>query len=191
MSIRPGCTLRPPERPNILGEPDLQPLPQSGPSPLVVPPEATAAPGEITATPRQSAGTEASPATRAVTSEDYPYFRRRLHEQLTFVRSRIREALLRADAEHYGQIAGQVHDAQDESLADLLVDVSLDEIDRDVQAVRDVDAAQHRILSRTYGRCLDCGEPIPFKRLDAYPTAKRCLDCQVRHEHSGKPPPRL
>jgi len=125
-----------------------------------------------------------------VTSEDIAYFRRKLHEQLTFVRSTIREALLRADTEQYAQIAGQVHDAQDESLADLLVDVYLDEIDRDVQTVRDIEAAQHRILSGTYGRCLDCGEPIQFERLDAYPTAKRCLDCQVRHEHDT-PTPRL
>ncbi len=176
MSIRTGCTLRPAERANILGGPDMQPLPQSGP---------TSPSAEI-----NIAATAVPPVTRAVASEDFPYFRRRLHEQLTFVRSTIREALLRADTEQYAQIAGQVHDAQDESLADLLVDVNLDEIDRDVQTVRDIDAAQRRILSGTYGRCLDCGEPIQFERLDVYPTAKRCLECQARHEHS-KPTPRL
>ncbi|HXR93754.1 MAG TPA: TraR/DksA family transcriptional regulator [Steroidobacteraceae bacterium] len=177
MSIRPGCTLRPPERPNILGEPDIQPLPQSGPSPPVASPDSAQA--------VESAGA------RLVTSEDFPYFRRKLHQQLTFARSRIREALLRADAEQYAQIAGQVHDAQDESLADLLVDVYFDEIDRDVQMVRDIDAAQRRILSSTYGRCSDCGEPIPFERLDAYPTAKRCLQCQVRHEQGRRSTPSL
>lgn len=178
MTTRPGCTLRPSGRPNILGEPHVQPLPQSGPSPVAA----------VSETSRAARGQADA---RPVTEEDLPYFRRKLHEQLTFVRSTIRETLLRADTEQYAQIAGQVHDAQDESLADLLVDVYFDEIDRDVQTVRDIDAAQHRILSGTYGRCLDCSDPIPFERLDAYPTAKRCLECQARHEQGGKPTPRL
>ncbi|UZR27443.1 TraR/DksA C4-type zinc finger protein [Methylococcus mesophilus] len=30
--------------------------------------------------------------------------------------------------------------------------------------------------------CYDCEEPIPQGQLDAYPTAIRCMDCQVEHE---------
>ena len=34
-----------------------------------------------------------------------------------------------------------------------------------------------------YGKCVDCGDAITYERLDAYPTAKRCITCQSRHEN--------
>jgi phage/conjugal plasmid C-4 type zinc finger TraR family protein len=47
----------------------------------------------------------------------------------------------------------------------------------------DIASARVRIGELRYGVCLDCGEPIPFARLQAYPTAKRCTPCQRKHEH--------
>lgn len=38
------------------------------------------------------------------------------------------------------------------------------------------------INSGKYGFCLDCGEPIPEKRLAAKLTALRCLECQKEWE---------
>jgi hypothetical protein len=72
MSIRPGCTLRPPERPNILGAPDIQPLLQSGPSPPVASPETACPPIALEAVKAVEPA-----AARPVTSEDFPYFRRK------------------------------------------------------------------------------------------------------------------
>lgn len=46
----------------------------------------------------------------------------------------------------------------------------------------DIDAALKRIQLGTYGQCIDCGTVIPPARLNAYPTAKRCLDCQIQKE---------
>ena len=46
----------------------------------------------------------------------------------------------------------------------------------------DIDAALERIQTGTYGQCTDCGVTIPTARLHAYPTAKRCIDCQGLHE---------
>ncbi|MGX6566661.1 TraR/DksA C4-type zinc finger protein [Cupriavidus necator] len=46
----------------------------------------------------------------------------------------------------------------------------------------DIDAARARMQHGQYGACIDCGEPIPFSRLQAYPTAKRCTACQSRRE---------
>lgn len=43
----------------------------------------------------------------------------------------------------------------------------------------DIDAALKRIQAGTYGQCTDCGVTIAPERLNAYPTAKRCLDCQT------------
>lgn len=47
----------------------------------------------------------------------------------------------------------------------------------------DIDAALERIQVGTYGICTDCGISIPPARLNAYPTAKRCVDCQSLSEH--------
>jgi phage/conjugal plasmid C-4 type zinc finger TraR family protein len=34
------------------------------------------------------------------------------------------------------------------------------------------------------GICIDCGCAIEAERLTACPTARRCLDCQERHERT-------
>jgi len=47
----------------------------------------------------------------------------------------------------------------------------------------DIAAARARMQRGQYGNCIDCQQPIPFSRLQAYPTAKRCTACQRRHEH--------
>ncbi|WP_322993610.1 TraR/DksA family transcriptional regulator [Limnohabitans sp.] len=43
----------------------------------------------------------------------------------------------------------------------------------------DIESALERIDAGTYGQCTDCGVTIPPARLNAYPTAKRCIDCQT------------
>jgi DnaK suppressor protein len=47
----------------------------------------------------------------------------------------------------------------------------------------DIEAALERLDAGTYGQCADCGVTIPPARLNAYPTAKRCIDCQSLVEH--------
>jgi RNA polymerase-binding transcription factor DksA len=44
----------------------------------------------------------------------------------------------------------------------------------------EVDAALHRIDTRTYGRCIDCGDAIPEERLRAAPATARCVGCSGR-----------
>ena len=43
----------------------------------------------------------------------------------------------------------------------------------------DIEAALERIEAGIYGQCIDCNVSIPRARLNAYPTAKRCIDCQT------------
>ncbi len=107
-----------------------------------------------------------------------------LRTRLATLRAEIRDALLRSDSEAYGLLAGQVHDVEEEALADLLVDVNLAEITREVAEVRDIDAALGRILTGRYGVCVQCGAAIAEKRLQAYPTAKRCLECQGAYDRT-------
>lgn len=43
-----------------------------------------------------------------------------------------------------------------------------------------IDKALERIANGVYGICVNCGKPIPEKRLEVMPEAERCLDCQAR-----------
>ena len=98
------------------------------------------------------------------------------------LREEIRQTLLKSDAEHYLAIADQVRDLEDESFADLVVDVSLAEIDRDLEELRAIDAALLRVNDGSYGFCEACDRPIEARRLEVAPEARRCLDCQTLYE---------
>ncbi len=78
-------------------------------------------------------------------------------------------------------------DDADASTARALVDVNLAMADRDVQEIRDIEAARSRIEEGTYGICAECGTRIPIERLIAYPTAKRCFACQSVMEKTHAP----
>ena len=43
----------------------------------------------------------------------------------------------------------------------------------------EVSAALDRLAAGTYGTCEACGLPIPAGRLEARPTARRCVACAV------------
>ena len=72
------------------------------------------------------------------------------------------------------------------SVADLLVDVNLAEVSRDIEELRDVEAALVRIDKGTYGVCGECGAEIGQDRLTAVPAASRCYDCQVGFENAAQ-----
>jgi DnaK suppressor protein len=107
-----------------------------------------------------------------------------LRERAARLREEIRQTLIRSDEEQYALIADQVRDLEDESFADLMVDVNLAEIDRDLQELRLIDAAFLRMSDGSYGLCDACGSPIEFARLRATPFASRCYDCQSSYERT-------
>jgi RNA polymerase-binding transcription factor DksA len=49
-----------------------------------------------------------------------------------------------------------------------------------------VDRAIAKVGEASYGRCDDCGQPIEGARLDALPTAIRCLGCQTANGKAGR-----
>ena len=102
----------------------------------------------------------------------------------TQLREEIRQALIKSDSEHYVQIADSVRELEDESFADLIVDVGLAEIDRDLDELRAIDAALLRVADGSYGVCEACDKPIDVKRLTLTPQALRCIDCQTIFERT-------
>ncbi|WP_435099586.1 TraR/DksA family transcriptional regulator [Arhodomonas sp. AD133] len=108
--------------------------------------------------------------------------RQQLRARFDQLRDEIHAELVQSDQEHYQDLAGQVHDPGDESVADLLVDIGLADIDRHIAEIRDIEAALARMHMGTYGACSDCGDAIALARLQAHPTAKRCRRCQIAYE---------
>lgn len=120
-----------------------------------------------------------------LTQEQTDEFKKMLQTRFVQVRGLISKALLKADEESYAELASQVGDLEDASLADLLADTALAEVDRHVEEVRDIDAALMRIADGSFGLCTDCGQPINPARLQVNPAASRCLTCQENYEERG------
>jgi DnaK suppressor protein len=55
--------------------------------------------------------------------------------------------------------------------------------DHALEELEQVIAARKRLAEQTFGECLDCGEPIDLRRLNALPATPFCTACQDIHEH--------
>ena len=100
------------------------------------------------------------------------------------LKEEIREILIQSDAQHHKDLAGAVADAGDDAVADMLVDIDTALADRHVVELRDVETALQRIREGNFGVCIECGADVGYERLTVYPTAKRCIRCQQRHEQT-------
>jgi DnaK suppressor protein len=122
--------------------------------------------------------------TRNLQNKQVESLRTAMRARQVQLREEIRQALIKSDSEHYLQIADSVRDLEDESFADLIVDVGLAEIDRDLDELRAIDAALLRVADGSYGTCEACERPIDLKRLNLTPHALRCIDCQTIFERT-------
>jgi len=127
----------------------------------------------------------ASAADRLVNTADYPYFIGKLQARAAEVRSAVLAALSRSRSDLDTRIAGQVHDLQEDSFADLLAESGMAEMSHELAELRDIEAAQRRIQYGTYGYCVDCGKSISWQRLDIHPMARCCVSCQELRERTG------
>lgn len=81
------------------------------------------------------------------------------------------------EAEHHTADAGA-------SLSDTdRIDAALDALRRQRAEVL---AARERAQEGTYGKCVDCGLPVPEGRLEARPEASRCVGCQSKRDRSRR-----
>jgi DnaK suppressor protein len=97
--------------------------------------------------------------------------------------SEVRDELANSGNQHRIDLLNrEPGDSGDESLATSLVNFNLTTLDRHIQAIRDIESTFQRIRDGEYGVCIDCGDEVAFNRLEAYPTAKRCVVCQEKRE---------
>lgn len=106
----------------------------------------------------------------------------RLDQRYRLLNEEVQRELDRSGESNYIDLAGRVHDTGDESMADLLSDLSAAAVYRQIGEMRDIEETYRRIREGTYGECVECGAEIGFQRLQAYPTAKRCIECQTQKE---------
>jgi RNA polymerase-binding transcription factor DksA len=105
---------------------------------------------------------------------------RRYHENLLALRRRVEEDFegLRLSLGREGTEIGNVdvpsHNA-DHDTEGLGPELAMETTEASIAAA--IEAALERIEAGTFGRCEDCGQPIPKRRLDAAPYAAVCIAC--------------
>lgn len=115
----------------------------------------------------------------------------RLRHRYEEIWSDIRRELGKHDEQRYRDLVQGAGDPEDDATANLLVDLNLSEVDRDVEELRAVQGALGRLRRGEYGRCQNCGQQISPARLEALPHAALCIDCQTRAEQSRVSTPSL
>ena len=118
----------------------------------------------------------------ALTQEQAKELRGAVEQRRAALLAELRKDVNRARETQYGELAGPAPDSGDESVADLIADLDLAEVERDVGELRQLDAARSRMDEGSYGECMQCGRDIQYERLRANPSALRCIDCQTLFE---------
>ena len=86
-------------------------------------------------------------------------------------------------AHHEADEPGDLVDMATELLEKEL-NLSLTEQEKDI--LKEIDEALEKINNKTYGICVDTGEPIAKTRLKALPEAKRTLQAQEKYDKIQK-----
>lgn len=125
----------------------------------------------------------------SITKTQINELRRQLQERQNVLRAVVDEEVTHSERESYEELVGRVRDSGDDAFVDVVADLNIATLDRELEEFSDIQEALQRISQGTFGECLDCGAGIQVNRLKAYPTAKRCLRCQRHYEgtYAGKP----
>ncbi len=109
------------------------------------------------------------------------YFRRKLTDWRDSILAESRETLaaLQNESENHPDFADRASSETDRA-------IELRARDRQRKLISKIEAALARIDDGTYGYCVETGEPISLRRLDARPIATLSVEAQERHERREK-----
>lgn len=126
-------------------------------------------------------------------SERLHSIRERLLQRDRDLRAEIDATRLGPEEVGAASIVGSVRDSGEESVATLEQDLNRADVARDVAELNDISAALARLRDGEYGVCETCAGEIAPARLEAQPTARRCIRCQALHEktYAGTQAPTL
>ena len=117
-----------------------------------------------------------------------------LDHQYVNLLEEVREELTRNGDAEYLEIVGRGGvDSGDEAVRGALADLNAALFDRHIREIREIEAARERLREGIFGSCEDCDDDIRFERLQARPTARRCVECQEQHDRttSYEPTPKI
>lgn len=120
---------------------------------------------------------------RYLTIEQRESLERALKERVKKLHAEIGAALHQSDDTRH--LANRFLETREEAIADLEETIEIASVQRDLRELRSVNNALQRIHEPEYGVCADCDAEIPFSRLQAEPSALRCVACQTREERKG------
>jgi len=109
------------------------------------------------------------------------YFRRKLIAWRESILAESRDTLnaLQLESENHSDIADRASSETDRA-------IELRARDRQRKLISKIEAALARIEDGAYGYCVETGEPISLRRLDARPIATLSVEAQERHERREK-----
>lgn len=128
-----------------------------------------------------------------LTQKQIEQLRKKLIDRQRMLVSEVREKREQAAAEGNEDAIGVVGDAGDESVLRMTTDLDIQEAGRDMEELNAIDAALRRMDDGSYGTCEECGQEIGYGRLDAQPTAMRCITDQEKFEktYATRPTPTM
>ena len=107
--------------------------------------------------------------------------RTRLQSELTRLTGKAHDAVgftMDRDRDRIGR------DSIDESAEEELYSTQLRLADRENFLITKIQDALGRVDAGTADECVDCGEPIGYKRLLARPVTTQCVDCKTQSEQT-------
>ena len=122
-----------------------------------------------------------------MTTVDVEHFREVLLEK----REAVSAALNNLHRENSVSLEDETGELVSGSADQHLADTATETVDREIgttleehdeRLLAEIDAALRRIEAGTYGKCVNCGAPIPQERLEAMPWATLCIDCKRKEE---------
>lgn len=103
---------------------------------------------------------------------------RALEARYTTLIAEARQEMQRTSEGDQIEPLSRVLDDGDAAVEDLMATLDSTEAERHMTEVRAIIDAGNRLRHGTFGDCIDCGQEIGFERLEAMPTATRCVVCQ-------------
>ena len=113
-----------------------------------------------------------------------------MKQRLAFLKS-VKETLLARRDEIHASLRsnakapstpGDVKDSGDEASSATMSDLQSSLEATEINELKSIEDALHRMERNEYGVCVDCGEPINMKRLEIAPYVARCITCQEKLE---------
>ena len=118
-------------------------------------------------------------------SDDEPFMNERQREYFRQKLMAWRESILAESKETLAslQTENEAHsDVADRASSETDRSIELRARDRQRKLISKIEAALMRIDDGSYGYCVETGEPISLRRLDARPIATLSVEAQERHE---------